>query len=80
MMRLIKYDTALRPATRCAATIGFFDGVHRGHQALLRRTVENARARQVPAVAVTFDPHPVSVLSSRAPKELCSTAQRLEYM
>lgn len=66
--------------TSCTATVGNFDGVHRGHQALLRRTVENARARQVPAVAVTFDPHPVSVLSSRAPKELCSTAQRLEYM
>lgn len=66
--------------TSCTATVGNFDGVHLGHQALLRRTVENARARNVPAVAVTFAPHPVSVLSSRAPKELCSTAQRLEYM
>lgn len=66
--------------TSCTATVGNFDGVHLGHQALLRRTVENARMRNVPAVAVTFDPHPVSVLSSRAPKELCSTAQRLEYM
>ncbi len=66
--------------TSCTATVGNFDGVHLGHQALLRRTVESARARNVPAVAVTFDPHPVSVLSSRAPKELCSTAQRLEYM
>ncbi len=64
----------------CTATVGNFDGVHLGHQALLSRTVENARARGVPAVAITFDPHPVSVLSSRAPKELCSTAQRLEYM
>ena len=54
--------------------------MHLGHQALLSRTVDNARARGVPAVAITFDPHPVSVLSSRAPKELCSTAQRLEYM
>ena len=66
--------------TSCAATVGNFDGVHLGHQALLRRTVEKARELQVPAVAVTFDPHPVSVLSSSAPKELCSTAQRLEYM
>ncbi len=66
--------------TSCTATVGNFDGVHLGHQALLSRTVDNARARGVPAVAITFDPHPVSVLSSRAPKELCSTAQRLEYM
>lgn len=64
----------------CAATVGNFDGVHLGHQALLRRTVEKAREQHVPAVAVTFDPHPVSVLSSHAPRELCSTAQRLEYM
>ncbi len=66
--------------TSCTATVGNFDGVHRGHQALLSSTVKNARERQVPAVAITFDPHPVSVLSARAPKELCSTAQRLEYM
>ena len=66
--------------TSCSATVGNFDGVHLGHQALLKRTVDNARSRRVPAVAITFDPHPVSVLSSRAPKELCSTAQRLEYM
>lgn len=66
--------------TSCVATVGNFDGVHLGHQALLRRTVESAHARQLPAVAVTFDPHPVSVLSAHAPKELCSTAQRLEYM
>ena len=64
----------------CVATVGNFDGVHLGHQALLRRTVQAARKGNMPAVAVTFDPHPVSVLSERAPKELCSTAQRLEYM
>ena len=64
----------------CAATVGNFDGVHLGHQALLRRTVECARAKGIPAVAVTFDPHPAAVLSPRAPKVLCSTSQRLEYM
>ena len=53
--------------TSCTATVGNFDGVHRGHQALLSSTVKNARERQVPAVAITFDPHPVSVLSARAP-------------
>lgn len=66
--------------TSCLATVGNFDGVHLGHQALLRRTVESAHERNLPAVAVTFDPHPVSVLSEHAPKVLCSTAQRLEYM
>lgn len=64
----------------CTATVGNFDGVHLGHQELLRRTVEHAHAAGMPAVAVTFDPHPASVLCACAPKVLCSTVQRLEYM
>ena len=64
----------------CAATVGNFDGVHLGHQALLRRTVDVAHAQGLPAVAVTFDPHPAAVLSPCPPKVLCSTSQRLEYM
>ena len=43
-------------------TIGNFDGVHRGHRTLLRRTVEAARARGLRSIAVTFDPHPAAVV------------------
>ncbi len=43
-------------------TIGNFDGVHRGHQELLRRAVVRARGLGVPAVVFTFEPHPVAVL------------------
>ncbi len=64
----------------CVATIGNFDGVHLGHQALLRETVKRARVLQIPAVAVTFDPHPASLLSACPPKVLCSSAQRIAYM
>lgn len=42
--------------------LGNFDGVHLGHQAVLRRAVEEARERGFRAVAATFDPHPRSVL------------------
>ena len=42
-------------------TIGNFDGVHRGHQAVLERMVADARARGQVAIAVTFDPHPKAV-------------------
>jgi riboflavin kinase / FMN adenylyltransferase len=45
-----------------AVTIGNFDGVHRGHQVLLRRAVEAAEDRGVRSVAVTFHPHPAAVL------------------
>jgi riboflavin kinase / FMN adenylyltransferase len=46
----------------CVVTIGVFDGIHRGHARVLGRAVELARERGVPAVLVTFDPHPSRVV------------------
>lgn len=43
-------------------TIGFFDGVHRGHQTIIRRAVHDADERGVRSVAVTFDRHPMEVV------------------
>lgn len=43
-------------------TIGNFDGVHKGHQELIRRAVSKARELGVPAVVFTFEPHPLTVL------------------
>jgi riboflavin kinase/FMN adenylyltransferase len=55
------------------ATIGFFDGVHRGHQAVMRRTVDAAGDRAGRAVVVTFDRHPREVLTpGQEPKLLTS--------
>ena len=47
---------------RCVVTIGVFDGVHRGHQRVVARAVEVARARNLPVVVITFDPHPDEVV------------------
>jgi riboflavin kinase/FMN adenylyltransferase len=47
-------------------TVGNFDGVHRGHQFLLRRLRARADAAGVPALAITFDPHPVALLRPEA--------------
>ena len=58
-------------------TIGNFDGVHLGHQALIRRTVEAARAANAEAVVVTFDPHPQRVLRAQPMTLLSSLPQRL---
>ncbi|HZZ77544.1 MAG TPA: riboflavin biosynthesis protein RibF [Gemmataceae bacterium] len=52
-----------------ALTIGNFDGVHRGHQALLAEAVHKAR----PAVAVTFDPHPIQILRPELVQPFLST-------
>ncbi|TMK86172.1 MAG: bifunctional riboflavin kinase/FAD synthetase [Actinobacteria bacterium] len=46
-----------------AVTIGFFDGVHRGHQAVIHRTVEVANDRGLTPVALTFDRHPRETLT-----------------
>ncbi len=47
-------------------TVGNFDGVHRGHQRLLARVRARADAAGVPALAITFDPHPVALLRPEA--------------
>jgi riboflavin kinase/FMN adenylyltransferase len=47
---------------RSVVTIGSFDGVHRGHQLIIGRAVDRARELGVPAVVVTFDPHPREVV------------------
>ena len=63
------------------AAIGNFDGVHLGHQEILGSVVREARARGTRAVAVTFDPHPDSVLRpERAPRILTPTAERLRLL
>jgi riboflavin kinase/FMN adenylyltransferase len=43
-------------------TIGVFDGVHRGHQAIIGHTVRRARELGLSSVVVTFDPHPAEVV------------------
>jgi riboflavin kinase/FMN adenylyltransferase len=62
-------------------TIGNFDGVHRGHRALLGTVVAAARQRGLPAVAVTFEPHPVAVLfPERAPAVLTAPDHKLDLL
>lgn len=60
-------------------TIGNFDGVHRGHRAILEKAVSRARATERPAVAITFEPHPLKVLRPElAPKMIQTLAQKEE--
>jgi riboflavin kinase/FMN adenylyltransferase len=64
-----------------AVTVGNFDGVHRGHQALVAAALAEARRRHGTAVALTFDPHPARVIDpDRAPPALMTLAQKAEVM
>jgi len=62
-------------------TLGNFDGVHKGHRAVLSTVVEQAAARGARSVAVTFDPHPLALLHpERALQMITSTDQRLDLL
>ena len=64
-----------------AVSIGNFDGVHRGHQAVIGNAVRAAAEREVAAVVCTFDPHTRILLDPEAPPRLLETLdQRLEVI
>ena len=55
-------------APACALTIGNFDGVHRGHQAMLALLTSEARHRNLPSCVMTFEPHPRDYFAALAGK------------
>lgn len=62
-------------------TVGTFDGVHRGHQLVLERLAASARARGLPAVLVTFEPHPLEVVNpAAAPPLLTLGSEKTEVL
>lgn len=75
-MELVR-GPSLRPHWEAAAiAIGNFDGVHLGHRALLERAIARARALGGPAIALTFDPHPTSLLAPHLAPPLLTTMER----
>lgn len=67
-----------RADTAAVLTIGNFDGVHLGHQALLKLLTDKARSLGLPAVVLTFEPHPREYFSpSDAPARLASLREKL---
>ncbi|MDQ3811589.1 MAG: bifunctional riboflavin kinase/FAD synthetase, partial [Chloroflexota bacterium] len=67
--------------TAAIVTIGVFDGVHLGHQMLVRQVVDRAHALGLRSMAVTFDPHPEQVLfPERRLTYLTSSAEREQLL
>jgi riboflavin kinase/FMN adenylyltransferase len=61
-------------------TVGVFDGVHRGHQQIIKKLTTGAHANDAPVVALTFDPHPASVLGGREIKCLTLPDERADLL
>ncbi len=72
----IQYDAAPTFDGSSVVTVGFFDGVHLGHQAVFARVVAEAAHRGVGSVAVTFDRHPREVLAPGTEPRLMTTVER----
>jgi riboflavin kinase/FMN adenylyltransferase len=80
-MDLIDDLTRLALREETVLTIGTFDGVHRGHQALIGAVVSQARATGRRAALVTFHPHPAAVLApARAPRYLTTPGEKVALL
>lgn len=79
MVRVFRsLDEARALAQPSVTTIGNFDGVHLGHQAVLREVARQAAAHRASATVLTFDPHPLRVVApERAPALLTTIDQRI---
>jgi riboflavin kinase/FMN adenylyltransferase len=65
----------------CVATIGNFDGLHVGHQAIIREVIDRARETQRSSAVITFHPHPLSIVApDRVPKQIVTLSQKEEII
>lgn len=77
-MKIVGKDSETRP---CVATIGSFDGVHRGHRFVIGQVVSQAREEGLEAVVVTFANHPLQVLREGfMPQMLLTTEEKIEML
>lgn len=80
-MKLIEnLDLIDAPFKNAVVTIGNFDGVHKGHQALLYQVIEKAMEIEGTSVAITFEPHPLRALGIASPPLITRHDQKLELI
>jgi riboflavin kinase/FMN adenylyltransferase len=73
-------EAGLRPRSPALVAIGNFDGVHRGHQAVLAQAVRLASEERLTPVVLTFDPHPAVVVGRGAQPALTTLPRKLELL
>ena len=81
-MRLVHTVAELEPGPpKACLSLGFFDGVHLGHQQIIRQTIADARQHEALALVITFDRHPNSVVApDREPPLIYSLPQKLRQI
>lgn len=80
-MRMITSIAEAQPAVSSVVSIGNFDGVHRGHRAILDTVVRRARELGRRSVAITFSPHPIRFLAPyKAPKLISTLDQKIRLI
>jgi len=80
-MKIFRGLPAVEARVPVALTIGNFDGVHRGHQALLAQVVAAARARGIAPAAMTFEPHPREFFApEQAPARIANLRDKLDAL
>lgn len=80
-MQTISDTSYIRPSRGCVATIGFFDGVHRGHCCLIEQVRHEAGRRGLASCVVTFPTHPRQVMQSDfRPELLTCCAEKLQHL
>ena len=78
---MVVTHASLAPAGPAAVTVGNFDGVHRGHRALLDRVADSARTLGIASCVLTFEPHPREFFAPEsAPARLTRLRDKLELM
>jgi len=78
---VVTHGSLQRARGRCALTIGNFDGVHRGHRALVERVVSKARESNLTPCVLTFEPHPREYFAPKAaPARITRLRDKLELL
>lgn len=80
-MEILIYDKAMQLEGLSVATIGVFDGVHRGHRFVFEQLADKARERKLISTVITFDRHPLSVVCpDKCPPLLTTLDERLQLL
>ncbi|MBF0288825.1 MAG: bifunctional riboflavin kinase/FAD synthetase [SAR324 cluster bacterium] len=80
-MEIVNFRKNFSPQNPVIVTIGNFDGVHLGHQSIIRKVVEEAKQRQCFSVLITFDPHPQEIIHPQETvKKICTPELRIRLL